>query len=128
MRGVNKAILIGVLGKDPEKRVTPGGTPVCSFSIAIDRETKSKSGEKSKETTWLDVVLYDKLAEIGSTYLKKGQQVYIEGRISVREYQGRDGKKHKQFEIVANSMQMIGGKGGAHKERKDQAEEEEIPF
>ena len=111
MSGVNKAILVGRLGKDPEsKAFISDGTKVCSFSVATSEEWKDKNtGEKKERTEWHRVIAYRKLAEICGQWLKKGQQVYIEGKIRTRKYE-KDGQDHFATEIIADSMQMIGGK------------------
>lgn len=108
MASVNKAILIGNLGRDPELKYTPSGVAVCTFTIATT-ETWSKEGNKQERTDWHNIVLYRKLAEIAAEYLKKGRPVYIEGRIQTRSWE-RDGQKHYMTEIVADTMQMLGQK------------------
>jgi single-strand DNA-binding protein len=108
---VNKAILIGNLGKDPELRYTPSGTAVCTFSMATTDRFKNKQGEQQERTEWHNIVAWAGLAEICGKYLSKGRQVYIEGRIQNRSYDDRDGNKRYITEIVANEMQMIGGRG-----------------
>jgi len=115
---VNKAILVGNLGKDPELRYTPSGTAVCSFSLATTDRFKNKQGEQQERTEWHNIVVWAGLAEICGKYLTKGKQVYIEGRIQNRSYDDRDGNKRYITEIVANEMQMLsragdqGGGGG----------------
>lgn len=115
MSSVNKCILIGNLGKDPEVRYTPGGKAVCNFSIATSENTV-KDGQKTTRTEWHKIVTFDKLAEICGQYLSKGKQVYIEGRIQTRSWDDKDGTKKYMTEIIANQMQMLGsapGKGAA---------------
>ncbi len=107
---VNKAILVGNLGKDPELRYTPSGTAVCTFSLATSERFKNKQGEQQDRTEWHNIVVWAGLAEICGKYLTKGKQVYIEGRIQNRSYDDRDGNKRYISEIVANEMQMLGGK------------------
>jgi single-strand DNA-binding protein len=105
---VNKAILVGRLGRDPETRYTSGGQAVCNFSIATDSTYKDRSGERQKRTEWHRIVLWGKLAEIAQQYLKKGQLVYIEGRLQTREWEDkRDGQKRSTTEIVASEMRML---------------------
>lgn len=108
MASVNKVILIGNLGRDPEVRYTPGGSAVCNISLATTRNWKNKeSGERQEETEWHRVVFYDRLAEIAGEYLKKGKPVYIEGRLKTRQWE-KDGQKQYSTEIVADQMQMLG--------------------
>ena len=105
---VNKVILVGRLGKDPETRYTGGGQAVCNFSLATDETFKSRSGERQKRTEWHRIVLWGKLAEIAQQYLKKGTQVYIEGRIQSRQWEDkRDGQKKTTTEVVGNVMRML---------------------
>lgn len=105
---VNKVILIGNLGKDPELRYTPGGTAVCTFSLATTEKFKNKQGEQQDRTEWHNIVTWSGLAEICGKYLEKGKSVYIEGRIQSRSYDDRDGNKRYVTEIVANDMKMLG--------------------
>ena len=113
MASINKVILIGNLGRDPEVRYTPSGAAVCNVSIATTRNWKSKdSGERVEETEWHRVVFYDRLAEIAGEYLKKGRPVYVEGRLKTRKWQDKDGKDTYTTEIVAEQMQMLGGREG----------------
>jgi len=113
MASINKVILIGNLGRDPELRYTPSGSAVCNVSIATTRNWKSKdSGERVEETEWHRVVFYDRLAEIAGEYLKKGRPVYVEGRLKTRKWQDKDGKDNYTTEIVAEQMQMLGGREG----------------
>ena len=108
---VNKVILVGHLGKDPELRYAPSGTAVATFSLATSERFKDKSGETKDRTEWHNVVAWNKLAEICGKYLHKGKQVYIEGRIQTRSYDDRDGNKKYITEIVADQMQMLGRAG-----------------
>lgn len=108
---VNKAILVGNLGKDPELRYTPSGTAVCTFSIATTDRFKNKQGDQQERTEWHNIVVWAGLAEICGKYLTKGKQVYIEGRIQNRSYDDRDGNKRYITEIVANEMQMLSRSG-----------------
>ena len=122
-RGVNKAILIGNLGADPEIRYTQGGTAVANLRIATSERWKDKqSGEQQERTEWHRVVLFGRLGEIAGEYLKKGSQIYLEGRIQTRKWQSQDGQDHYTTEIVANEMQMLGGRGeGGASAPRDQA-------
>jgi single-strand DNA-binding protein len=105
---VNKVILVGRLGKDPETRFTGTGQAVCNFSVATDSTYKDRSGQRQKRTEWHRIVMWGKLAEIGQQYLKKGHLVYIEGRIQSQQWEDkRDGQKKTSFEIVANEMKML---------------------
>ena len=105
---VNKAILVGRLGRDPETRYTSGGQAVANFTLATDETFKDRSGERQKRTEWHRIVLWGKLAEITQQYLKKGMLVYIEGRIQTRQWEDkRDGQKRSTTEIVANVMRML---------------------
>jgi single-strand DNA-binding protein len=110
---INKAILVGRLGKDPEIRYTPDGAMVTSFSVATDEVWKDKSGEKVQKTEWHRIVTFGKLAEICGKYLAKGKLVYIEGRIQTRSWDDKEGKKHFTTEIIANNMKMLDPKGAA---------------
>ena len=112
-RGVNKAIILGNLGADPEKRETPGGATVTNFRVATTEQwTDRNSGEKRENTEWHRVVMFGRLADIAAQYLTKGSQVYIEGRIQTRKWQGQDGQDRYTTEIVASDMQLLGGRGG----------------
>jgi len=104
---VNKAILVGRLGRDPETRYTSGGQAVCNFTLATDETFRDRSGERQKRTEWHRIVLWGKLAEIAQQYLKKGTMVYIEGRIQSRQWDDRDGNKRTTVEIVGNVMRML---------------------
>lgn len=119
MASVNKVILVGRLGKDPEIRYTPSGTAVANFSMATEESYKDKSGEKQNSTTWHNIVAWARLAEICGEYLKKGSLVYIEGRLQTRSWDDRDGNKKYITEIVAQSMQMLGGKTSDKPARKE---------
>src|SRR5258706_4983863 len=113
MASVNKVILIGTLGRDPEVRYTPSGSAVCNVSIATTRSWKNKeSGEKQEETEWHRVVFFDRLAEIAGEYLKKGRSVYVEGRLRTRKWQDKEGKDNYTTEIFALAMQMLGSREG----------------
>ena len=113
MSNLNKVLLIGRLGADPELRYTADGIPVATFNVATSETYKDKSGIKQEKTEWHRVVAWRKLGEIAGEYLKKGKLVYIEGKIQSREYEGKDGVKRKTFEIIASEMKMLGGTGAA---------------
>ncbi|AGA34186.1 Single-stranded DNA-binding protein [Thioalkalivibrio nitratireducens DSM 14787] len=113
-RGVNKVILLGNLGADPEKRETPSGLTITNLRIATSEQwTDKQTGEKRENTEWHRVVLFGRLGDIAADYLSKGSQVYIEGRIQTRKWQGQDGQDRYTTEIVANEMQLLGGRGGS---------------
>src|SRR5262245_54003250 len=125
-RGVNKVILVGNLGQDPESRTTPGGTTVTNIRIATtDSWTDRQSGEKKEQTEWHTVVMWNRLGEIAAEYLRKGSQVYIEGRLQTRKWQDKTGNDRYTTEVVASDMQMLGGRGGgggAAQETRDSRE------
>jgi single-strand DNA-binding protein len=108
---VNKVILVGRLGRDPETRFTGGGQAVANFSVATDETYKDKNGERQKRTEWHKIVVWGKQAEIAQQYLKKGSLLFIEGRIQSREWQDKEGQKRTSFEIVASNFRMLGGRG-----------------
>ncbi len=108
---VNKVILVGRLGRDPETRYTSGGQAVANFSVATDESYKDRNGERQKRTEWHKIVVWGKQAEIAQQYLKKGSLVFIEGRIQSREWQDKEGQKRTSFEIVATNFRMLGGRG-----------------
>jgi single-strand DNA-binding protein len=113
-RGVNKVILIGNLGQDPDTRYMPSGKAVTNIRIATSESWKDKqTGDQQERTEWHSVVLYDKLGEISAEYLRKGSQVYIEGKLRTRKWQDKEGKDRYTTEIIADNMQMLGGRGGA---------------
>lgn len=112
MASVNKVILVGNLGKDPDLRFMPNGDAVCNFSIATTENWKNKDGQKQEKTEWHNIVIFRKLAEIAGEYLKKGRPVYVEGRLQTRKWQDKDGADRYTTEIVADSMQMLGSKDG----------------
>ena len=112
MASVNKVILVGNLGRDPESRFLPDGGAVCNFSIATTDKWKDKSGEQQERTEWHRIATFNKLAEICGEYLKKGSQVYIEGRLQTRKWQDKDGQERYTTEIVADRMQMLGSRAG----------------
>jgi single-strand DNA-binding protein len=113
-RGINKVILVGNIGKDPETRYMPNGKAVTNFSVATSESwTDRTSGDKQERTEWHNIVLFEKLAEIAAEYLRKGSQVYIEGSLRTRKWQDKEGKDRYTTEIVGRDMQMLGGRGGA---------------
>ena len=113
-RGVNKVILIGNLGKDPEVKYMPSGDCVCNFSLATTESWNDKaSGDKVEKTEWHNIVMFRRLAEVAGEYLRKGSQVYIEGKLQTRKWQDRDGNDRYTTEIRADNMQMLGGRGGS---------------
>ena len=113
MASVNKVILIGNLGRDPEVRYATSGSAICNVTIATSRQWKDKtSGEKQEETEWHRVVFYDRLAEIAGEYLKKGRSVYVEGRLKTRKYTDKDGVEKYATEVVATDMQLLGSREG----------------
>ncbi len=121
MASVNKVILIGNLGRDPETRYMPDGGAITNISVATTEMWKDKNGEKQEKTEWHRVAFFGKLAEIAGEYLKKGSQVYVEGRLQTRKWQDKDGQDKYSTEIVANAMQMLGsrqGMGGAAPDRE----------
>jgi single-strand DNA-binding protein len=123
---VNKVILVGRLGKDPELKYTPSGAPVAKFSLATDESRKDKAGEKQEHTEWHNIVAWNKLAEICGEYLTKGKLVYIEGTIRSRQWQDPTGNKRTSYEIIANQMQMLGsraesGGGGTNRPAQERS-------
>jgi single-strand DNA-binding protein len=129
-RGLNKAMIIGNLGRDPEMRYTPSGKPVTTFSVATSRTWITSDGEKREETEWFNVVAWSSLAEICKQYLSKGQQVYIEGRLQTRHWDDQEGNKHTSVEIVANEMIILSERRetGETSAESESIEEEEFPF
>jgi len=128
-RGLNKVMIIGRLGRDPEMRYTPSGRPVTTFTVATSRTWNTSEGERRIETEWFNIVAWGNLAEICKQYLTKGQQVYIEGRLQTRNWDDSEGNKHTSVEIVANEMIMLSerreGEGSGESEN---VEEDEFPF
>lgn len=113
MASVNKVILVGNLGRDPEVRYSPDGAAICNVSIATTSNWKDKnSGERKEETEWHRVVFYNRLAEIAGEYLRKGRAVYVEGRLKTRKWQNKEGQDVYTTEIIADQMQMLGGRDG----------------
>ena len=130
-RGLNKVMIIGNLGRDPEMRYTPSGRPVTTFSVATSRSWSTSEGEKRVETEWFNVVAWSSLAEICKQHLTKGQQVYIEGRLQTRHWDDAEGNKHTSVEIVANEMIILGERRETSESTPSDAEtveEDEFPF
>ncbi|MBI4773053.1 MAG: single-stranded DNA-binding protein [Deltaproteobacteria bacterium] len=136
---VNKAILIGRLGRDPEVRYTNQGSQVTTFSLATDEAWTDRNGERQKRTEWHRVVTWGKLAEICGQYLKKGSQVFVEGKLQTREWEDRDGNKRYTTEVVAREMKMLDSKGAGDSRMEEPpppdepfaaggGEEDDIPF
>ncbi len=119
MSGVNKVILVGNLGANPEMRFTQGGQAVANLRLATTEKWTDKSGQKQEATEWHRVVVWGKLAEIAGQYLVKGRQVYIEGRIRTRQWQDQQGQKRYSTEIVAQNLQMLGGRVGGERTAED---------
>jgi single-strand DNA-binding protein len=119
---VNKVILIGRLGKDPEVKYTPSGTPVAKFTLATDEAFKDRSGEQQKRTEWHNIVAWSKLAEICGQYLTKGKQVYIEGKIQSRQWEDQAGNKRTSYEIIARDMKMLGSKADSERAATPQSD------
>ena len=122
MPSVNKVILMGNLGRDPEVRFMPNGDAVCNFSIATTDTWKDKAGERQEKTEWHNIVMYRRLAEIAGEYLKKGRPVYIEGRLQTRKWQTKEGQDRYSTEIIADSMQMLGGRDSSSPQENSNAE------
>ncbi len=137
-RGLNKVMIIGHLGRDPEMRYTPSGRPVTTFTVAVSRSWNTADGERRTETEWFNIVAWGNLAEICKQYLYKGQQVYIDGRLQTRRWEDKEGQKHTSVEIVANEMMMLGDRrdnSGPVQEADQEegasepmADEDEFPF
>lgn len=129
MRGLNKVMVIGRLGRDPEMRYTPSGRPVTTFSVATSRTWTTSEGERKVETEWFNIVAWGSLAEICKQYLTKGQIVYVEGRLQTRHWDDNEGNKHTSVEIVANEMIMLSEKREAEDTLSAElSEDEEFPF
>jgi single-strand DNA-binding protein len=127
-RGLNKVMLIGNLGRDPEMRYTPSGRPVTAFSLAVNRSWTTADGEHREEPEWFNVVAWGDLAERCNKFLRKGERIYIEGRLQTRSWQSADGQKHSRTEVVASELLMLDGR--VREEDLAQAEMpgDEIPF
>lgn len=129
-RGLNKVMIIGRLGRDPEMRYTPSGRPVTTFSVATSRSWNTSDGERRTETEWFNVVAWGSLAEICKQYLTKNRLIYVEGRLQSRHWEDTDGNKHYSTEIVANEMIMLDEKRETNNEAPEEEiiEEDEYPF
>lgn len=131
-RSLNKVMIIGRLGRDPEMRYTPSGRPVTSFSVATSRSWSTAEGDRRTETEWFNVVAWGSLAEICKQYLTKGQQVYVEGRLQTRYWEDSEGTKHSSTEVVANEMIMLGDRRDSSQANEEnnypKDEEDEFPF
>jgi len=129
MRGLNKVMIIGQLGRDPEMRYTPSGRPVTSFSVATTRSWTSSEGDRREETEWFNVVAWGNLAEICKQYLRKGQPVYVEGRLQTRGWEDQEGKKHFRTELVANEVIILSERRAETSEEGEEPPvEDEFPF
>ena len=113
MRGINKVIIVGHLGQDPEVRYMPNGNAVANMTVATSESWKDQQGQQQERTEWHRVTMYRKLAEIAGEYLRKGSQVYVEGSLRTRKWQDKTGNDRYTTEIIANEMQMLGGRGGS---------------
>ncbi len=128
-RGLNKVMIIGHLGRDPEMRYTPSGRPVTTFSVATTRTWSTAEGERREETEWFNVVAWGSLAEICNQHLRKGQQVYLEGRLQTRRWDDQEGKKHFTTELVAKEMIVLGERREATTQfEAAPGDDEEYPF
>ena len=127
-RGLNKVMIIGRLGRDPEMRYTPSGRPVTTFTIATSRTWNTSDGERRSETEWFNVVAWGNLAEICKQYLTKGQQVYVEGRLQTRHWEDNEGGKHSAIEIVANEMIMLGDRRDLNHTAPDEEPGEDMEY
>lgn len=129
-RGLNKVMIIGNLGRDPEMRYTPSGRPVTSFSVATSRTWHSSDGERHTETEWFNVVAWGNLAEICKQYLSKGQRVYVEGRLQTRRWEDSEGTRHTTVEIVATEMILLDERRDFNQTSgaRDEVNEDEFPF
>lgn len=123
---MNKIMLIGNLGKDPDAKYTDGGTAVTRFTLAVTRKYKTSSGETKEETEWFNIVAWRNLAEICNKFLEKGKKVYIEGRLTQRKYTDREGIQRTAVEVIANDMEMLSPKQATEKQAADEADEEDI--
>ena len=127
-RGLNKVMIIGHLGRDPEMRYTPTGRPVTTFSVATNRIWNKSDGERHSETEWFNVVAWGSLAEIWKQYLSKSQHVYVEGRLQTRDWEDGEGKRHSSTEIVANEMIILGDRKEDLQSVEDTSPEESDEF
>lgn len=130
---LNKVILIGRLGRDPETRYMPNGEAVCNFSVATSEKYTDKNGQRQEATEWHNVTMYRKLAEIAGQYLKQGSQVYIEGKIKSRKYTDKNGVERTAYDIIANELKMLGGNAQTPAQKPQQAQaqddiDDDVPF
>lgn len=116
MASLNKVMIIGNLGADPEMRYTANGSAVTNFRVAASEQFTNRAGERQERTEWFPVVAFDRLAETCAQYLTKGRQVYVEGRLQTRSWDGQDGQKHYMTEVIAQTVRFLGGPGGARGE------------
>lgn len=138
MAGLNKVMIIGNLGRDPEMRYTPNGAAVTSFSVAVNRRWTSQEGQPQDETEWFNVVAWNKLAETCNQVLSKGRLVYVEGRLRTRSWDGQDGQKHYRTEVIASTVQFLDsarsrsqeapGAGASEDDFGGDVEPDDIPF
>ena len=124
---LNKVILIGRLGKDPETRFMPNGEAVCNFSVATSESWKDRNGQRQERTEWHNITMYRRLAEIAGQYLNKGSQVYLEGKIQTRKYTDKNGVERTAYDIIANEMKMLGGGNDGQQAQSAQAETPKPP-
>jgi len=125
---LNKVMVIGNVGRDPEMRYTPDGSAVTSFSMAATDHWTTKAGERNERTEWFNVVAWNKLAEICGEYVKKGMRVYVDGRLQTREWEASDGQKRSRVEVVASTMIMLSGKGEKAEKAQTEEVDDELPF
>lgn len=138
MAGLNKVMIIGNLGKDPEMRFTANGSSVVQFPVAVSRNIPTQDGSRREETEWFNVVAWNKLAELCNQYLQKGRRVYIEGRLQTRSWDGQDGQKRYRTEVIANEVQFLdtqregagvgSGRGSRDSDAGDFADADDLPF
>ena len=138
MAGLNKVMIIGNLGKDPEMRFTANGSSVVQFPVAVSRNIPTQDGSRREETEWFNVVAWNKLAELCNQYLQKGRRVYVEGRLQTRSWDGQDGQKRYRTEVIANEVQFLdstregvgagSGRSGRDADAGDFADADDLPF
>jgi single-strand DNA-binding protein len=127
-RGLNKVMLIGNLGRDPEMRYTPSGKPVTAFSLAVSRSWAMAGGERREETEWFNIVAWGDLAERCNKYLRKGERIYVDGRLQTRSWESADGQKHSRTEVVASDLLMLDGRSREEEAAQGEIPGDEIPF
>lgn len=133
MAGWHQTIIVGNVGRDPELKYLPSGSPVCNFSVAVSRRYNTGNGEQREETTWYRVAVWNKQAEIANQYVRKGTQIMVVGRVSVRAYMGSDGQPQASLELNADSFQLLGSRGDNMGGQQDQyggapQNDADIPF